>query len=76
VWSELLRNPRHETQDEWILKTREALWRRLGDRFHFVPELDFPLPPVPKPERGGATGQTLQPPGESTMRAIKGKGSR
>ncbi len=44
VWMELLRqNGAEATEDEWIKQAREALWPRLGQRFLFRPEMEFPL---------------------------------
>jgi len=44
VWSELLRKKATETRDDpWIARAREALWQRLGGRFRFRPEVDYPL---------------------------------
>lgn len=44
VWEELLRlNTRGTKDDEWIAQAREALWKRLGQRFYFQPEVEFPL---------------------------------
>jgi hypothetical protein len=55
AWSTLLRQSRDETDDpgRWLARTRDALWPRLGERFLFRPEVDYPLvratPPAPAP---------------------------
>ena len=41
VWSDLLR--KKASDDPWIGRAQEALWHRLGGRFHFRPEVDYPL---------------------------------
>ncbi|HTK31960.1 MAG TPA: tetratricopeptide repeat protein [Candidatus Saccharimonadaceae bacterium] len=56
VWTDLLRrNPGETPADSWIADARGALWHRLGARFYFRPEVDYPLvaatvPPEPRPE--------------------------
>jgi tetratricopeptide (TPR) repeat protein len=55
VWSELLRQTRHEKDDPggWVARTRDLLWPRLAQRFQFQPEVRYPLvagtPPPPEP---------------------------
>jgi len=44
VWTDLLRKKAHEAPDDpWIHQAQDALWQRLGNRFFFRPETDFPL---------------------------------
>ena len=47
VWSELLRQKgvagEHVKDDPWIARAQGALWQRLGDRFAYRPETDYPL---------------------------------
>jgi hypothetical protein len=45
VWSELLRTAGDAADDpgQWIAQTRAALWPRLGQRFLYQPEVDYPL---------------------------------
>jgi tetratricopeptide (TPR) repeat protein len=45
AWSTLLRQSARDRDDEggWLARTREALWPRLGERFLFRPEVDYPL---------------------------------
>jgi TolA-binding protein len=43
VWEELLRaKGRDAAGDTWIAEARGALWKRLGERFYFKPEVEFP----------------------------------
>ncbi len=43
VWSELLKSTRGGTSDAWTGRARTALWSRLGDRFLFLAEGEFPV---------------------------------
>jgi tetratricopeptide (TPR) repeat protein len=44
VWSDLLRQQSPDAPgDEWITRAQQSLWRRLGGRFYFRPEVEFPL---------------------------------
>ena len=43
VWSEMLEKSQGGLADAWITRTRQALWTRLGDRFLFQPDADFPV---------------------------------
>lgn len=45
AWATLLRQSAREPDDPggWLVRTREALWPRLGARFLFRPEVDYPL---------------------------------
>jgi hypothetical protein len=54
TWSELLRSTREVEEDpgEWIARTRERLWPRLGEKFLFRPEVEHPevaAAPIPFP---------------------------
>lgn len=57
VWSTLLKQVGDSADDpgQWLARTREALWPRLGARFMFQPEVEYPLvaaqpPAEPKSE--------------------------
>ena len=45
AWSTLLRQSAGEKDDpgNWLAHTREVLWPRLGARFMFHPEVDYPI---------------------------------
>ena len=44
VWSDLLRKTaRTATDDPWVHQARSSLWRGLGKRFFFQPEVEFPV---------------------------------
>jgi hypothetical protein len=43
VWTELLRQKGATASDPWIAQARTSLWQRLGGRFYFRPETDYPL---------------------------------
>jgi TolA-binding protein len=45
AWSTLLRQSAGEKDDpgNWLARTRETLWPRLGARFMFHPEVDYPV---------------------------------
>jgi hypothetical protein len=44
VWEDLLRQKGEDASgDRWIAAARGALWKRLGERFYFRPEVEFPL---------------------------------
>jgi hypothetical protein len=54
VWTDLLqRNP--GIADAWMTRTRTALWGRLGDRFLFKPEVDYPVVQGNGPNRSKRT---------------------
>ncbi|HET9328276.1 MAG TPA: tetratricopeptide repeat protein [Candidatus Eisenbacteria bacterium] len=43
VWTDLLRERgKEEKVDPWVTQARDALWKRLGSRFYFRPEAEFP----------------------------------
>jgi tetratricopeptide (TPR) repeat protein len=59
VWTRLLREKgRTSADDPWVVKSRDALWPRLGSRFFFRPEVEFPtvaaVPPDAKHDRSAA----------------------
>ena len=61
VWSDLLRERgKDEKPDTWVTQARDALWKRLGSRFYFRPEVDIPsiagTPPEPIREKSGSKG--------------------
>ena len=43
VWTDLLQRSNGSVADAWTTRTRSALWARLGDRFLFQPEHEFPV---------------------------------
>jgi len=45
AWSTLLRQSASDKDDpgDWLARTRETLWPRLGARFMFHPEVDYPV---------------------------------
>jgi outer membrane protein assembly factor BamD (BamD/ComL family) len=43
VWSDLLQRSQGGVADAWVTKTRQSLWTRLGDRFLFQPDAEFPV---------------------------------
>jgi tetratricopeptide (TPR) repeat protein len=47
VWSELLASTRAVPPDAWTGRARTALWSRLGERFLFLAEGDFPVAGAP-----------------------------
>jgi hypothetical protein len=54
VWTELLRKKGDGTEDAWVQKARTSLWSRLGSRFAFLPEVEYPVIPASAPESGRA----------------------
>jgi TolA-binding protein len=54
AWSTLLRQSAGEADDpgRWLAQTRDALWPRLGARFLFHPEVDYPLVRATAPAAG------------------------
>lgn len=53
VWSDLLRQKGKDAKDDpWLAKARSALWSRLGDRFAYIPEADYPLVAAREPRNG------------------------
>jgi len=52
VWTELLRQKGKDVkEDTWIAQTQGALWKRLGTRFYYRPETDFPLVAATPPKK-------------------------
>jgi tetratricopeptide (TPR) repeat protein len=45
AWSDLLRETREAEDDpgDWIAATQRALWPRLGEKFLFMPEVEYPV---------------------------------
>jgi len=44
VWTDLLRQKgRQSAEDPWIARAQQTLWQRLGGRFYYHPEVEFPL---------------------------------
>ncbi len=72
VWTDLLRQQvREAPRDAWVEKAELALWQRLGTRFFFRPETDYPLvaatPPAhePDPTIAPADGASPTPRGDA-----------
>jgi TolA-binding protein len=58
VWSDLLRQKKDEaSRDEWVGKAQSALWQRIGSRFFFRPEMEFPLIAGSQPSRPRASDE-------------------
>ncbi|HEY6195423.1 MAG TPA: hypothetical protein VI504_10300, partial [Candidatus Eisenbacteria bacterium] len=55
VWTELLQRSHDSVADAWITRARGSLWARLGDRFLFQPERDFPVVEADGPGHGRAS---------------------
>lgn len=52
VWTELLRQKGREAGDDpWIARAKTSLWSRLGNRFFYRPEVDYPRIAADAPER-------------------------
>src|SRR5262249_43226837 len=43
VWTDLLEKSRGDVADAWTARAKSALWAKLGERFLFQPEHDFPI---------------------------------
>jgi TolA-binding protein len=44
VWTDLLRQKaKVNAEDPWIARAQHSLWQRLGGRFYYRPEVEFPL---------------------------------
>src|SRR5262249_35589170 len=43
VWSDLVRRSQGDAADAGTTRARELLWARLGDRFLFQPDIEFPV---------------------------------
>jgi hypothetical protein len=56
VWSDLLKRSQGEAADAWLARARSALWSKLGDRFLFQPDVDFPVVDATGPARSRAKG--------------------
>ena len=58
IWSDLLQRSRGNPPDAWTARAQSALWSRLGDRFLFIAEGEFPVTresaPPPEPRDEGA----------------------
>jgi len=53
VWEDLLRGRTDDAaEDRWVAEARGALWKRLGERFYFRPEVEFPLVEAEAPAPG------------------------
>lgn len=60
VWTELLQRSQGSVADAWMSRARGALWARLGDRFLFEPESEFPV------VEGGGPGHARPRPSRDT----------
>ena len=58
VWSDLLQRSQGGVADAWVTKARQALWSRLGDRFLFEPDVDFPVVAGKAPPRARSARST------------------
>lgn len=55
VWSDLLRASAKSAADEpWVVRARTALWRGLGTRFLYQPEVEFPVVGLRRTPRAAA----------------------
>jgi outer membrane protein assembly factor BamD (BamD/ComL family) len=54
VWTDLLKRTHGSVADAWTTRAQGALWSRLGSRFLFQPEHDFPLVEASGPGRSRA----------------------
>ncbi len=62
VWAELLQKQGPEAGDDpWVARAQGALWQRLGDRFSFRPEVDYPLVAAEPAERKRAEQEQPDP---------------
>ena len=64
VWAELLKQKAKDTKDDpWVARAQEALWKRLGDRFYYRPEVEYPLvgaKPAERQERSEAGSERAE----------------
>jgi hypothetical protein len=72
VWTDLLQRSSGTVADAWTTRARGSLWSRLGDRFLFEPERDFPV------VEGGGPGHTraARSPRDTTPTSERAGGSR
>jgi len=57
IWSTMLQQARDAKDDDpggWLVRTRDALWPRLAERFRFQPEVDYPRVAATPPPGPGA----------------------
>jgi len=62
VWSETLEKSQGSVADAWVIRTRQALWSRLGDRFLFQPDVEFPVVEGKPPARARSARDTATAP--------------
>jgi TolA-binding protein len=72
VWTDLLERTSGSVADAWITRARGSLWARLGDRFLFEPERDFPVVEGTGPGHGRAP----KAPRDSTLTSDRAGASR
>jgi hypothetical protein len=58
VWSDLLQQSEASVADAWVTRTRQALWARLGERFLFQPDVEFPVVEGKPPARARSSRST------------------
>lgn len=68
MWSDMLRQAGSEAADVWVTRTQESLWPRLGNRFHFRPEVEHPRIAADVPRRLRAGDETPAKPDRKTSR--------
>ena len=66
VWTDLLQRSQGSVADAWTTRARDALWARLGDRFLFEPEPDFPVVEAAGPGRA-----RVRPPHDSSATSAR-----
>jgi TolA-binding protein len=86
VWADLLRQKGRDADDDpWIARAQSSLWKRLGARFLFRPEAEYPLiraaePEAPRAEarsgRGGAAPESTRSPRSGTAMIPRSDGER
>lgn len=67
VWADVLKqNDKEAPADTWITQAQNSLWKRLGERFYFRPELEYPVLPGKGPENKKVSKEKEAPaPGKS-----------
>ncbi len=55
VWTEALKKSRDDAPDDWLARAQTSLWSRLGNRFFYRPEMEYPVVAgkAPKTSAGG-----------------------
>jgi hypothetical protein len=77
VWTELLRQKGKDVKDDtWIAQTQNDLWKRLGARFYFRPETDFPLVAAKEPQKTSVGAGTSGTKAQDTTQARREEDER